>query len=172
MGEQPKTQDSATWLRRNLIGAALALLAGMLIISLQPEYESPADPENPSQVARGQVIYAQHCAACHGVRLEGQPNWRERLPGGRMPAPPHDASGHTWHHSDEALFGMTKHGLVPGRYAPPGHESDMPAFTGILSDDDIWDVLAYIKSYWPEEIRAAQRKLTTQRRSRGQQETR
>ncbi len=103
---------------------------------------------NTAQVALGEKIYAQHCAACHGAKLEGQPNWRERLPSGRMPAPPHDESGHTWHHTDEVLFGITKEGLVPGKYAPPGYQSDMPAFGGTLSDAEIRAVLAFIYSHW------------------------
>jgi len=73
-----------------------------------------------------------------------------------MPAPPHDASGHTWHHPDSLLFGITKLGLVPGQYAPPKYESDMPGFGATLSDDEIWAVLAYIKNSWPEKIRKAQ----------------
>jgi mono/diheme cytochrome c family protein len=32
----------------------------------------------------------------------------------------------------------------------------MPAFAGTLTDEEIWAVLAYIKSAWPEEIRKAQ----------------
>lgn len=64
-----------------------------------------------------------------------------------MPAPPHDESGHTWHHPDEVLFGITKHGLVPP-YAPPGYASDMPAFGGKLSDNEIRSVLAFIASHW------------------------
>lgn len=110
---------------------------------------------DPAQLALGQKIYAQHCAACHGAKLEGQPNWQKRLPNGRLPAPPHDESGHTWHHPDEVLFAITKHGLVPP-YAPPGYQSDMPAFAGILSDDEIRAVLAYIESHWtdPELLEA------------------
>ena len=103
---------------------------------------------NTAQVALGEKIYAQHCAACHGAKLEGQPNWRKKLPNGRMPAPPHDESGHTWHHTDEVLFGITKEGLVPGKYAPPGYQSDMPAFGGTLSDAEIRAVLAFIYSHW------------------------
>jgi len=57
-----------------------------------------------------------------------------------LPAPPHDASGHTWHHPDSDLFGITKHGLGP--YAPAGYQSDMPAFGGTLSDEEIAAVLA------------------------------
>ena len=105
-----------------------------------------------AQVALGQEIYAQHCAACHGAKLEGQGNWRKPLPNGRMPAPPHDDSGHTWHHPDEVLFGITKHGLVPP-YAPAGYASDMPAFGGKLSDQEIRAVLAYIESRWSLELR-------------------
>ncbi len=115
---------------------------------------------------RGKAVYAQHCASCHGVQLEGQPNWRERLASGRMPAPPHDASGHTWHHPDSMLFGITKHGLVPGKYALPGYQSDMPALGGVLPDEEIWAVLAYIKSSWPEDIRKAQRELTSEPKRR------
>ena len=82
------------------------------------------------------------------MKLEGQPNWRSRLPNGRLPAPPHDETGHTWHHPDAVLFGDHKYGLVPGNSAPPDYESDMPTFSDVLSDDEIWAVLAYIKSHW------------------------
>ena len=106
-----------------------------------------ADPRDAQKVALGAKVYVQHCAACHGARLEGQPDWRRRLPNGRLPAPPHDESGHTWHHTDSVLFGITQHGLVPP-YAPVDYQSDMPAFAGKLSDEEIWAVLAHIKSKW------------------------
>ena len=64
-----------------------------------------------------------------------------------MPAPPHDETGHTWHHPDRMLFAMTKDGLVPP-YAPKDYSSDMPAFRDKLTDDQTWAVLAYIKSHW------------------------
>jgi mono/diheme cytochrome c family protein len=116
--------------------------------------------EPAPDLALGQRIYAQHCAACHGAKLEGQPNWRQRLPNGRMPAPPHDESGHTWHHSDRVLFAITRNGLVPP-YAPPGYESDMPAFGGKLTDDEIRAVLAYIKSHWTSaDVLAARGQIT------------
>ncbi len=103
------------------------------------------------QLARGEAIYRQHCASCHGTNLEGQPNWRQRNADGRLPAPPHDATGHTWHHSDEQLFRITKLGIeafVGGTY-----QSDMRGFGDVLTDADIRVVLAYIKSTWPDEIR-------------------
>ncbi len=109
----------------------------------------------------GRNVYAQHCAACHGAKLDGQPNWRARLPNGRMPAPPHDDSGHTWHHPDHVLFGITKNGLVPP-YAPAGYQSDMPAFASTLSDAEIRAVLAYIASSWSAEVRKLRAEMTQQ----------
>lgn len=130
--------------RRGLFLAVLAVLVGC------------GDAANTAarDLARGQALYAQHCASCHGADLSGQPDWRERKPDGRLPAPPHDASGHTWHHPMDMLFDMTKQGLVPP-LAPEGYQSDMPGFKGVLSDDEIRDVLAYIESTWPEPVRAA-----------------
>jgi len=112
---------------------------------------APIDPRDAAQVERGRVVYASYCASCHGGQLEGQPDWRIRLPGGRMPAPPHDQSGHTWHHPDEVLFGITQRGLVPP-YAPKGYVSDMPAFGSVLPDSDIRAALAFIESRWPPEV--------------------
>ena len=149
-----------------LLALAFAFLAGAIIYAVRVDEKSPADPENARQVALGKPLYDRHCASCHGARLEGQAGWREKLPNGRLPAPPHDESGHTWHHPDAVLFGITKDGLVPGRYAPPGYQSDMPAFRGTLSDEEIWAILSYIKSRWPGDIRAAQRKIDRERRNR------
>ncbi|WP_413019341.1 c-type cytochrome [Noviherbaspirillum sp. 1P10PC] len=121
------------------------------------------DPSDAALVSRGKPVYAQHCAACHGASMEGQPNWRERRPDGRLPAPPHDASGHTWHHPDAVLVDIVKHGLVPGKTAPDAYQSDMPAFERLLSDADVLAVLAYIKSGWPAQEREAQKEVTLQR---------
>ena len=45
------------------------------------------------------------------------------------------------------LFAIVKNGLVPP-YAEPGYQSDMPAFGARLSDDEVWAVLAFVKSHW------------------------
>ena len=116
-----------------------------------------------AQLALGQKLYAQHCAACHGAKLEGQPDWRKPLPNGRMPAPPHDDSGHTWHHTDRVLFEITRNGLVPPN-APKNYESDMPAFAGKLSDDEIRAVLAYVASQWSDEVRKLRAEMTANAR--------
>lgn len=109
-------------------------------------------PDNKDVVARGAEIYAQQCASCHGKNLEGQPNWRSRLPTGRMPAPPHDESGHTWHHNDRLLFRLTKEG--PAAVIGSNYQSDMKGYAEALLDRDIIAVLSYIKSKWPSHVRA------------------
>jgi mono/diheme cytochrome c family protein len=128
---------------RTTVAAVSLLLAAC---GEAPAPQSLADPNDAAKVALGAKVYARDCAACHGAKLEGQANWRERLPNGRMPAPPHDEEGHTWHHPDQVLFAITKFGLKD--YAPPGYESDMPAFGGSLSDEEIWAVLSFIASHW------------------------
>jgi mono/diheme cytochrome c family protein len=144
--------------RRDCVVALLVLLVSCTERS-GPGDDPRADPRNEAKVALGAKVYRQHCAACHGGKLEGQTDWRARLPSGRLPAPPHDDSGHTWHHPDSVLFGITKHGLVPP-YAPQGYQSDMPAFDGQLADDEIWAVLAYIKGHWSRDVLEARKQMT------------
>jgi mono/diheme cytochrome c family protein len=113
-----------------------------------------ADPNNAEQVALGQKVYISFCADCHGANLEGQPDWQKRLPMGNFPAPPHNETGHTWHHPDQWLFEIIKFGGQ--HFAPAGYRSAMPAYRDMLADDEIWAVLAFIKSRWPEASRAHQ----------------
>lgn len=117
-----------------------------------------ANPDNQTQTKRGEFIYQRFCALCHGKKLEGQTNWRIRKADGKLPAPPHDETGHTWHHDDQLLFNIIKYGLVPP-YGPKNYASDMPAWGETLKDEDIWAVLAYIKSRWPEETRKIQEEI-------------
>lgn len=139
-----------TWTIAGLLAGAILLAAGaafFLYISAPKE----GGGLDPAAIALGGRLYAAHCASCHGEKLEGQPNWQERRADGRLPAPPHDASGHTWHHPDALLFAITKEG--PAALASPGYESDMPGFADKLSDEEIRAVFAFIKSTWPEPIR-------------------
>jgi mono/diheme cytochrome c family protein len=142
---------------RSVVGAIALLLAGSLSSLIAGDAATKPDPSSLSLVARGKVLYADHCASCHGANLEGQPDWRKRLPNGRLPAPPHDATGHTWHHSNDQLFDMVKNGTAG---MLPGFETDMPAYKAILSDADIWAVLSFIESRWSPDIRQRQQRVT------------
>lgn len=151
-----------------LAACVLAAAGAVWVFAAGPRGDrttSLADPDERELVALGYDVYAQACASCHGAALEGEQNWRVRKPGGRLPAPPHDATGHTWHHDDWTLFGITK--LGPAGFSGTNYQSDMPGFVDVLDDREIWAVLAYIKSTWPAEIQARQAQIT--RQAEGQQ---
>lgn len=153
--------------KKLLIVAIGLIVIGTTTLWYSTKYNSGSafiDPADQALVIQGKAVYANNCASCHGAELQGQKNWRERLPNGRLLAPPHDETGHTWHHPDGMLFDIIKNGLVAGRTAPPNYKSDMPAYTGILSDEEIIAVLAYIKSSWPPKVLQAQKEMTLQQR--------
>lgn len=152
-------------MNRAVMSAAIGIAGAAAVVVWAGEKEEsfPAlsilgMPVEAEMIDQGAELYAENCASCHGADLEGQPDWRRRLDNGRMPAPPHDETGHTWHHADQQLFDITKNGLAS---VVPDYESDMPLFDGILSDDEITAILGYIKSTWPERERDYQAEITS-----------
>ena len=151
----------------------LVFLAGLLVILaffLIGEDEKPILINNtpvppfpalsPVRVAEGAGLYAQQCASCHGENLQGAPDWKKPLPDGSLPPPPHDGSGHTWHHPDSLLIDIIANG------GDPSYNSKMPAFSGRLFEDEIASILDYIKSRWGKDEREFQWWITyTQDRS-------
>ena len=139
-----------------ILGACLvvaAAVASYFWTANAPVSDSGAMPDDVDLVA-GQIGY-RHFSG------RNQVNWRSPGDDGRLPAPPHDETGHTWHHADQVLFEYTKLG---GRalMAAQGMEFDsgMPGFGEQLSDKEIWNILGYIKSTWPERIREMQAERT------------
>lgn len=148
-------------LKKIFYSAAAVIFAGLLIAAFtQPKAISGIlfKPDNAAQVLSGKIMYSQNCASCHGDNLQGQNDWQSPLASGRLPAPPHDADGHTWHHPDRMLFTIIKFG--PAAIIGDDYETDMPAFNGILTDDEIRAVLAYIKSTWPKRNQEYQQQMT------------
>ena len=126
------------------------MLFGFYAYTMNKDIKIILMPNDASLVSLGQKIYLQNCASCHGVKLEGQKNWQTRDDEGYLLAPPHDETGHTWHHTDEYLFLMTKYGIekIIGKKYP----NNMPAYEDILSDKEIIAVLSFIKSSWQKKI--------------------
>jgi mono/diheme cytochrome c family protein len=138
-------RPSLTPLARAALGLLLVVAPGLPIAGA-----AAAEPD-------GAALYAEHCAACHGAELEGQPDWQRPGPDGRLPAPPHDATGHTWHHGDGFLMDYTRRG---GQAVLDdlgvAYDSAMPPFGDTLTDAEIAAILDYIRSHWPDEIRTFQ----------------
>lgn len=138
--------------------AATVLFAAVALTWWGTSRTDPAaSPATEADIAAGAQLYADNCASCHGANLEGQPDWRTPNEDGSLPAPPHDETGHTWHHGDGVLFDYTKLG-GKAALARQGVElnSGMPGFGDMLSDQQIRDTLSYIKSTWPARQREVQ----------------
>jgi S-disulfanyl-L-cysteine oxidoreductase SoxD len=139
------------------IAGALAASACVAALALRPLPARPshfADAENFRAVEFGKQLYRRTCAGCHGRRLQGQLLWQlhDQFAGRRAPA--HDQTGHTWQHSDDDLFFMTKFGRFPT--TPSTTRSYMPAFGQVLSDDQIVALISFIKATWPLGLRVSQ----------------
>ncbi len=142
-----------SWVAKTLTAVAVLLAGAIAIAWFLPDQRGPSllKPNAAVVVAQGKEIYAAQCASCHGVDLKGEPNWRSPNADLTMPAPPHDETGHTWHHSDKTLFELTKYGL--GKITKnSNYKTNMPIYDGVLTDQEIVAVLSFIKSRWPKDI--------------------
>ena len=111
---------------------------------------------DPDEIALGEAVYGVNCASCHGIALEGEIDWKTENEDDTFRSPPHDETGHTWHHGDEALLEAIRLGGSRLDGFNIGGSSEMPGFSDILSEPEIAAVLTFIKSSWPEDIRLLQ----------------
>lgn len=151
---------------KRLIGPQSAeSMAGLLqqLLTTTEQKATPTLPPLPTldtvEVAVGRQVYLEYCAACHGQNAEGQPNWKQPDANGNMPAPPHDNSGHSWHHADGLLYEIIRDGFRDP-LKPPDSPLTMPTFGDKLSDAEIRAVITYFKSLWSEESRLFQWEVT------------
>jgi mono/diheme cytochrome c family protein len=101
---------------------------------------------DPRQVERGRAVYAKHCMECHGPRGRGQAgDWRIRDAEGHFPPPPLDDSAHAWHHPTAVLLEIIREGSPQG-------QGKMPAWKDKLTEQEMQDVVAYIKSLWSDPV--------------------
>lgn len=137
--------------RSVLASAVLVTVLVLLAFPARAFFHDVPDTEG------GRAIYVAKCASCHGANLEGQPDWQSAREDGTYPAPPHDETCHTWHHGDAMLRDYIRRGGQPVLDdMGVDFTSGMPGFGEELTEDDIEAVLAYIRSTWPDRIRAAQ----------------
>lgn len=125
------------------------------------ETEGVADSYNEAQVSRGSSLYKANCAFCHGDALEGKLGWDKVYPSGGRPALPLNGHGVITRLADQDLMDVIKYGGQP--FSPADYKNDMPGFEMLLSDGDIWAVVAYIKSRWSDETIKRQRDASEQR---------
>ena len=100
------------------------------------------------EYSKGQKLFQNNCADCHGKQGEGAENWRKPDENGKNPAPPLNGTGHSWHHSSKSLTSTIKNGT-----AKIG--GNMPAWKDKLSESEIKLILTWIKAQWPDELYTA-----------------
>jgi len=160
----PRSTPHFVLRRTAVIGFAIVCMLALLVFVIRSSGRSPAaavnqaDVTNVQLVAQGRQLYQTRCASCHGSDLAGEAGWPQRHANGVMPAPPLDERGTTWQRDDQWIFTTIKHG---GQVtAPAGTISYMPALGTGLTDQEIWAVVSYIKSTWPESVRDLQPKTS------------
>jgi mono/diheme cytochrome c family protein len=109
----------------------------------------PITRDSELMIARGKIIYQNNCISCHQVNLVGVENWKELDEDGHRKSPPLNGTGHTWHHDDATLHNIIKYGLVK---LVKNYQGKMLGYEDRLKDKDIDSILAYIKSFWPDDM--------------------
>lgn len=140
----------------SVIVAACSRAENPDFLGLDESFDAPPMPElDFGTVAAGEILYAQFCASCHLADLSGNPDWKIPNADGTYPPPPHDVSGHTWHHSDDLLLEIVRDGIE-------GVASAMPTFGDVLTDEEILSIIEFFKSQWGDEERTFQWQVTWQ----------
>lgn len=144
------------------LGPAFALAILMLLAACAPAEDGISVDGvrlQDGDLIRGQILYVEYCAGCHGVKGEGQFPADPLQPSpinGLYGAPPHDVGGHTWHHSDVVLVRY----VIEGGFTDQTVFYHMPGFGDRLTLEDARSIIGYIKTLWTEEQRMMQTELT------------
>ncbi len=91
-------------------------------------------PANETSIALGKKIYERQCLACHGAQGKGDGPVAAHL----EKRPGNLSNPKLWEQSDGALFWKVNEGHRP-----------MPTFKRIMSDEERWPVINYIRTLAP-----------------------
>lgn len=134
---------AATWRRREPLRIPAALLAVAATSVLAWAFAVPAYPDTfrrsqvpylTQSVASGRELFAEHCATCHGAGGLG-----DGALAAKLPKPPANLSEpHTALHTAGDMYWWLTHGIP---------ESGMPGFGAVLSEEDRWDLINFLRSF-------------------------
>jgi len=124
----------------------LLLIKAIILFAIAtPGLAETGKAPNPEAVERGLALFESNCQQCHQLGGVG-----EHVPPGLrhpdfIPAIPLNEDSHAWHHGDEQLVQIIRRG-----------NTRMPAFDKVLSEPQLRDLVAYMKSLWSPRILACQ----------------
>jgi len=110
-----------------------------------PEPPLPGRWYTASAIAAGEPLYQANCAACHADDGSATEDWRTLDANGNFPPPPLDGTAHTWHHPLEVLTDTIANGGAQ-------FGGVMPGFGALLDAEQQLAIVAYIQSWWSDEI--------------------
>jgi mono/diheme cytochrome c family protein len=121
-----------------LLTLCAALVVANIGVAMGQGSPDAATVRNPvaataESLAAGKQAYQRRCASCHGTTGEGGPG------NDLIPAAP-SLVDDQWEHgsTDGAIFDNIKNGVGP--------DFNMVPFKDILKDDEIWNVVNYLRS--------------------------
>ena len=132
-------------------------LLSLLAASCGP-LERESETATVDDLDLGEELYREHCEVCHGGETGGD---IADVP------PPHNEQGHTWHHGDCENLRMVVEGNGEMRQGMliqqgvPEEDAVMPAFEGSLSEDEAMAILNFIKTWWTDDQREHQERVTS-----------
>ena len=129
--------NSTQHLRTDDLNAMATYLRGL------PQQPAPAPRRETAaagadRLARGQTLYANHCASCHGEQGRGVPGIYPRLAGNRTVTMEPPAN----------LVRVVLAGGFPPATAGNPRPYGMPPFATVLNDDEVATLLSYLRSAW------------------------
>jgi mono/diheme cytochrome c family protein len=122
------------------IAIGIVALLGIGLISMRSRPQLAATAQQPAQtlVQRGKAIYEQTCLPCHQADAGGVPGMN----------PPLRKSPYV-QGATARLIGIVLQGLNDGvEIDGDTYSNPMPAFGGVLKDQEIADVLSYLRSHF------------------------
>ena len=133
-----------------IIGYSIVGCLFTFLLSVSAANAETGVKDAPEMVERGARLDSQNCSSCHLQDGVGEPPIPRSI---RRPdyftAMPLNESSHAWHHGDEQLMQMILKGTTRSR-------TRMPAWEGVLSGEQVRDLIAYMKSLWSDRILACQ----------------
>lgn len=115
--------------------AATGVLAWAFAVPAYPDtYRRSQVPYLTLSVASGRALYAEHCTACHGTGGQGDGVLAKNLP----KPPANLTEPHTALHTAGDMHWWLSQGIP---------ESGMPGMGAVLSEDDRWDLINFMRAF-------------------------
>jgi mono/diheme cytochrome c family protein len=136
------------------VETALANMAKDVVIPIEAENVKNPVPANQQALKRGQQVYLESCALCHGTDGHGEASL-----GRAMYPPAMDlTSPHVQHWSDAELFWIIQNGV---------RLTGMPSWKSRVSETDTWNLVRFIHTLPELNAREAARATVAEKQAKG-----